>query len=69
MMVPWQDMETEFSDSPLRKLEDKLFELQHRQNQISYWGLSDETKNAVIEELQKQKKKIIDMIHQKVDEL
>lgn len=69
MMVSWGNIEEDLSNSPLKQLEDKLLEIQYRQNQIASWGLSDETVSAVIKEFQEQKKSVISLMHQKVDEL
>lgn len=53
----------------LRELENEIYEITMKQNQVTHWGLSDEVESLVIKELQEQKKDMIDAMHKKVDSL
>lgn len=53
----------------LSDLENAVFEITKKQNYISNCGLSAEVTTLAIKELQEQKKKLLDLMHKKVDEL
>ena len=53
----------------LSELESAVFEITKKQNYISNCGLSKEVTALAIEELQEQKKDLLEQMHRKVDEL
>lgn len=53
----------------LKELEDEVFEITKKQNQITYWNLSREVESLAIKELQEQKKELLELMHKKVDAL
>ena len=54
-------------DLTLQELEDKVFEITKKQNQITHWGLSPEVEALAIKELQAQKADLKALMHQKVE--
>lgn len=56
-------------DLTLRELEDKIFEITKKQNQITHWELSQEVEALVIKELQAQKNELKEIMHRKVENL
>ena len=63
------EKEKKLEKMSLRELEDKVFEITKKQNYISNCGLSDELTKAAFLELQEQKKDLLELMHQRVDEL
>ena len=61
--------EERLSKMNLKELEDAVFEITKKQNQITHWGLSKEVESLVIKELQEQKKGLLELMHKKVDAL
>lgn len=55
--------------STLDSLRDKLWEIQKKINQCSYWGLSEKTQKTVITELEAQKIEIKMQMHQLINEM
>ena len=53
----------------LKELEDEVFEITKKQNQITHWNLSKEVESLAIKELQEQKKELLELMHKKVDAL
>lgn len=53
----------------LSELESAVFEITKKQNYRSNCGLSAEVTSLAIKELQDQKKKLLELMHKKVDEL
>ena len=56
-------------DLTLQELEDKVFEVTKKQNQITHWGLSPEVEALAIKELEAQKAEFKVLMHKKVDAL
>lgn len=56
-------------DLTLQELEDKIFEITKKQNQITHWGLSPEVEALAIKELQAQKNELKEIMHRKVENL
>lgn len=56
-------------DLTLQELEDKVFEITKKQNQITHWGLSPEVEALAIKELEAQKAEFKKLMHKKVDNL
>lgn len=56
-------------DLTLQELEDKIFEITKKQNQITHWGLSQEVEALATKELQAQKKELKEIMHRKVENL
>lgn len=56
-------------DLTLQELEDKIFEITKKQNQITHWGLSPEVEALAIKELQVQKNELKEIMHRKVENL
>jgi hypothetical protein len=56
-------------DLTLRELEDKVFEITKKQNQITHWGLSPEVEALAIKELEAQKAEFKELMHKKVNNL
>ena len=56
-------------DLTLQELEDKVFEITKKQNQITYWGLSPEVEALAIKELEAQKTELKELMHKKVEAL
>lgn len=53
----------------LEDLQREIFDIQGKQNQVQYWGLSKEVEFKVISELQIQKAEIFKEMHEMVDKL
>ena len=53
----------------LQELEDKVFEITKKQNQITHWGLSPEVEALTIKELEAQKTELKELMHKKVEAL
>lgn len=53
----------------LQELEDKVFEITEKQNQITHWGLSPEVEALAIKELEVQKTEFKELMHKKVEAL
>ena len=56
-------------DLTLQELEDKIFEITKKQNQITHWRLSQEVEALAIKELQAQKNELKEIMHRKVENL
>ena len=64
-----EEEENSLDNMSLKQLEDEIFEITKKQNQMSYWGLSKEVYSLAYKELQEQKSEIIGIMHRKVDSL
>lgn len=56
-------------DLTLQELEDEVFEITKKQNQITHWGLSPEVEALAIKELEAQKTELKELMHKKVEAL
>ena len=61
--------EKKLEDMSLRELENEIWEITKKQNQITKCNLSKPIETAALIELEEQKKKFKDIMHKKVDEL
>lgn len=56
-------------DMSLRELENEIWEITKKQNQITKCNLSKAIETAALMELEEQKKQFKEMMHKKIDEL
>ena len=63
------EVEKRLEDLSLTELENKVFEITKKQNYILNCGLSKEVTSLAINELQEQKKGLLEAMHRKVDTL
>ena len=59
----------ELEDMSLRELEEEIWEIIKKQNQITNCNLSSPVETAALMELEEQKKQFKEMMHKKVEEL
>lgn len=71
MMIPGlrEEKENPLHSLSLKELENRVFEITKKQTYITHWGLRKETIDSVINELQEQKKSLLDLMHKKIDKL
>ncbi len=61
--------EKKIEDMSLRELENEIWEITKKQNQITKCNLSKPIETAALMELEEQKKKFKEIMHNKVEEL
>ena len=61
--------EKKIEDMSLRELENEIWEITKKQNQITEFNLSKPVETAALIELDEQKKQFKEMMHKKVEEL